>query len=135
MTTTSIDLPLLIGAPACFAAAPRGAGAGSASDIAAAGRGPNGSPLDRGSGSASCGPSAGPAPAVRDLVLLADGGGYAADGPVAISTYLAQHIAQERLSHGLYLDPHPAGTAAYRDVLLVVAGARTARPAGLDILV
>jgi len=48
-----------------------------------------------------------------------------------LSTYAAQHIAQEVLSPGLYIDPHPAGIAAYRDVLTVIASPPAAA-AGLD---
>ena len=38
------------------------------------------------------------------------------------SAYFAQHVAQEVLSEGLYIDPHPAGIAAYHDVLAALAG-------------
>jgi hypothetical protein len=41
--------------------------------------------------------------------------------PPAASTFLAQQFTQESLSDGIYIDPHPAGIAAYRDVLNAVA--------------
>ena len=41
--------------------------------------------------------------------------------PLQASTFLAQQFTQEGLSEGVYIDPHPAGIAAYRDVLNAVA--------------
>jgi hypothetical protein len=52
--------------------------------------------------------------------------------PRASSTFLAQQFAQESLSDGIYIDPHPAGIAAYRDVLSAVA-VRGDRAAGVDL--
>lgn len=37
------------------------------------------------------------------------------------SGYFAQHVAQELLPAGVYLDPHPAGIAAYRGALASLA--------------
>ena len=51
-----------------------------------------------------------PVPA-RALVQIGPG---AAPPASATTTFLAQQIAQETFSEGLYIDPHPAAIAAYR---------------------
>lgn len=55
-----------------------------------------------------------------------------AESNYPISTFLAQHIAQERLNEGLTLDPYAGATGAYaRSGQLAASGAA----AGLDIAV
>lgn len=70
----------------------------------------------------------------NELVLLpAEAFGETAALPPS-NAFFAQHVAQEILPEGLYIDPHPAGIAAYRDVLSAIDAASTAT-AGLDLQV
>ncbi|HEY6335086.1 MAG TPA: hypothetical protein VI113_04295, partial [Alphaproteobacteria bacterium] len=67
---------------------------------------------------------AGASPAFGAAISDAAQSGQASSGqapPPAASTFLAQQFTQESLSDGIYIDPHPAGISAYRDVLNAVA--------------
>jgi len=70
----------------------------------------------------------------NDLVIIDGLATVDGESATPASTYLAQHIAQEVLPDGIYLDPHAAGVSAYRDVLNVVA-AYSAPPSGFDLSV
>ncbi len=53
-------------------------------------------------------------PVVRAAALDAGHGRTNRDGPASALPFLAQRIAQERLTTGLHIEPHQAGAAAYR---------------------
>jgi hypothetical protein len=130
LTTRAISFPLIPG-PVAQPATGRGQGTGfertgPSLDLSALGARFEGYGARRSGGSGSGDSES------RTVVIIDGTSANSGESFPPVSTYLAQHIAQEVLPDGLYVDPHPAGIAAYRDVLGVTAAYATAA-SGFDL--